>query len=159
MTRAMRRLVLGGVLGGLLVGAPALHGQAAADSVAHPIATNCGVRMDPVAFVLARKDDLRLSAEEIGSLEQLGQRLAAENRPLGQRFWALAGKGAADQRRPILFELRANYRAALGEIRALLGEARFDAAFQPPPADAEAPGEIRCLSRAIPAVVGIRPGP
>lgn len=159
MTKAKRSAVLGGALLGLLVGAPALHGQVVPDSVAHPIATNCGVRLDPVAFVLARKDELGLSADEVAALQQVGERLATQNRPLGQRFWALAGKGAADQRRPILFELRTNYRAALGEIRALLGDSRFDAAFTPPPADSDAPGEIRCLTRAIPAVVGMRPNP
>lgn len=146
------------LMGSHVTAAP-LGGQTPPDSVAHPIVTNCGVRLDPVGFFLARAGELGLSPEEIGSIQDVGTRLVEENRPLGERFWALAGKGVADDRRPILFELRANYRAALEEIRNLVGAERFAQAFREPVgAEAEA-GEIPCLVRAIPAMVGMRPSP
>lgn len=144
------------VLAALLAAPTVLQGQAV-DSLAHPIATNCGVRMDPVGFVLGRGDEVRLSAEERVVLQRLADRVAAENRPLGSRFWAAAGTAnGQEERKAVLFELRVNYKGALAEIRDVLGEERYRQAFAVAPNEgAEGQGMVRCLARAIPVILGV----
>ena len=147
------------LLTALLVAPTAAHAQAPADSLAHPIATNCGTRLDPVGFVLGRADDLTLSQNERTILQRLADRVAAENRPLGSRFWAAAGTAnGQEERKAVLFELRVNYKAALAEVRDVLGEERYRQAFAVAPNEGvEGQGVVRCLARAIPAIVGVGP--
>lgn len=150
----MTKRILGiGMAAGMLLLAPAfgVRAQEVADSVAHPIRTTCGVSLDPVGFLMARADDLGLDDAQREQLGALGQRLAAENRPLGERFWALAGRRETmTERSAILFELRVNYRTALGEIRQILTPDQWRAGF-----DREAADErVRCLARSIPSIIG-----
>lgn len=137
----------------LVASAPRARAQEATDSVAHPIRTTCGVRLDPVDFLLSRADELGLDPGQRERLETLGQRLIEDNRPLGERFWALAGnRNTMTERSAILFELRVNYRVALGAIRQILTAEQWDLGFQPDASDER----VRCLSRSIPVIIGTR---
>lgn len=137
----------------LLLVAQGADAQEAADSLAHPIRTACGVNLDPVGFISARADALGLDEAQKRTLQALGETLAEENRPLGRRFWALAGNTRAmEERAAILFELRMNYRAALDEMKRVLTADQWAAGFEP----ADADERIRCLSRAIPVAIGSR---
>lgn len=121
------------------------------DSLAHPIMTSCRVRLDPVAYVVERAADLRLSQTELASIEAVGARLEEANRPHGERWWSLVGMPAvADQRSGVLAALRGNYRAALGEIEVILGPERWSAALSPP---ARGDPRVRCLCRSVIAIL------
>ncbi len=121
------------------------------DSLAHPISTSCGVRLDPVAYVLDRIAVLGLSDSEVGQLTELGETLAEQNRPAGERWWNLAGRvGIAPERRAILAELRGNYRAALAEAASILGAERWELIMRPPP---RGDPLVRCLCRSVLAIL------
>lgn len=133
---------------------PPLAGAQVTDSVAHPIATGCGPRIDPVAYVLARTDELSLNAEEVTRIQALGRALDARNRPFGQRWWS-GQRSDPVQRKEILDSLRAHYLDAMDAMEAILGAERWVEVLRPPPRDASQ-GMLRCYERAIPVIIGDR---
>ena len=149
--RKRRRMhaLLGAFLGTSLAAVSGVERQVT-DSIAHPIQTACGARLDPVAFVLGRTEILDVSESELDSILDIGERLSAANRPLGRRWWALAGGGEAAERREVSAGLRQNYRAALAELRQLLGDERWEVTFRPDPRHPRS----RCLGRSILAILG-----
>ena len=122
------------------------------DSLAHPIMTSCGVRLDPVGYLFERGPDLGLSSTELDAIAAVGDRLGEANRPHGERWWGLvtAAETSAAQRREVLDALRRNYRAALGEIEVILGPERWSAALTPP---ARGDPRVRCLCRSVLAII------
>ncbi len=130
------------------------------DSVAHPIGTSCGVRLDPVGYVLGRTQALKLSTAQISDLEIMERELRAKNRPLGEKWWALhkAGNDVAAAREEVLVQLKANYQVVMERMKAVLTGEQWREALRP--SRKEVDPRVRCLARSVLVILGTgQPGP
>ena len=130
---------------------PQVAGQAVPDTLAHPIVTACGARIDPVALVRGRAEEIRLTSVESKALGAIDRDLRTANRPLGVLWWTLQPDAPASSRAEITAALRTNYRDAVSEIRLVLGEDRWTELLAPPD---RADPNVRCLLRSVAAIVG-----
>lgn len=124
------------------------------DSIAHPIQTGCGARLDPVAYVRGRAAELKLSAAQLEGLKPIDRTLRAANEPLGEAWWALPGTGdnVQERRARILGQLKANYRVALHQLKALLSPDQWQEALRP--AQEGVRPMVRCLARSVLVILG-----